>query len=68
MALFEPVAALVRSAVGEGLGHDIALRLALEIVVTDRRRGAERLVDIAHVENAFLLSRPRPDARITIGL
>src|SRR5580700_1080859 len=53
-AVGEPALALFRGAVGEGVGHHIALRLLLQPVVADRGRGLQGLVDVAGVEEAVL--------------
>src|SRR5208282_2889116 len=65
----KPPLALLGSAVGEGIGYDIALRLLLQAVVTDGGSGLQRLIDIAGIEEIVLLLRPvRPHAGETIGL
>src|SRR3984957_14031823 len=65
----EPALALFRRAVGEGVGHDIALHLLLQPVVADRGRGLQGLVDVAGIEEmVLLLGAVRPDAGETIGL
>ena len=69
-AALEPVDALRAGAVREGLGHDRALRLALQRVVADLRGGVERRLDVARLEApALLLLRTgRPDAGEAVGL
>src|SRR5580700_12053641 len=68
-AVLEPALALFRRAVGERVGHDIALHLFLQPVVADRGCGLQRLVDVARIEEvAFFLSAIGPDAGEAIGL
>src|SRR5438128_9852058 len=65
----EPVHALLRRAVGEGLRRHAALGLPLQPVVADRRRGAERLLHVARLEDvarAVGVIRPHPGQ--TVGL
>src|SRR5580692_8385881 len=65
----EPALALLGGAVGEGVGHDIALHLLLQPVVADRGRGLQGLIDVAGVEEmVLLLGTVRPYAGETIGL
>src|SRR5206468_2238824 len=64
----EPVLALTEGAVREGVGVHAAGGLALQAVVTDRRGGVERLLDVARLEVAGLVDRVRPDARVAVGL
>src|SRR5258708_26255751 len=65
----EPALALFRRAVGEGVGHDVALHLFLQPVVADRGCGLQSLVDVARVEEvAFFLSAVGPDAGEAVGL
>jgi hypothetical protein len=54
--------------VRERVGHYDALRPALDRVVTDRRRRADRLLGIARFDQSFLLCVVRPDAGVAIGL
>src|SRR5439155_15775392 len=68
VTVLEPAAALLRGAVSEGLRHDIALRLPLQIVIADSSGGTERLVDIADVEDTFLLRGARPNSGVAVGL
>src|ERR1700731_2929810 len=68
-AVGEPALALLRRAVGEGVGHDVALHLLLQPVVADRGRGLQGLVDVAGIEEMMLLlGAVRPYAGETIGL
>src|SRR6266516_5685874 len=53
----EPAHALLGRAVGERVGHDIALRLPLQAVVADRRRGLERRFDVALLDEFPALLR-----------
>ena len=54
---------------GEGVGHDIALRLLLQAVVADRRSSLQSLIDIAWIEEVMLLlSTVRPHAGKAIRL
>src|SRR5437763_17054932 len=46
----EPVLPLLRAAMREAVGHDPALRPPLQRVVADRRRRAQRRLDIARLE------------------
>src|SRR5580700_7005598 len=65
----EPAFALFRGAVGEGVGHDVALHLFLQAVVADRGRGLQRLVDVAGFEEVVLaLGAVGPDAGEAVGL
>src|SRR5262245_815142 len=65
----EPADSLVRASVGERVGHDIPLSLALQPVVADRRRGTERRLDVAGFEDlAALLGMVQPDAGQEVGL
>src|SRR5580700_2310902 len=65
----EPALALFRGAVGEGVGHDVALHLFLQPVVADRGRGLQGLVDVAGVEEiVLLLGAVRPHAGEAVGL
>src|SRR5580700_4417355 len=65
----EPALALFRGAVGEGVGHDVALHLLLQPVVADRGCGLQRLIDIARIEEvAFLLGAIGPNAGEAVGL
>src|SRR6185312_13652149 len=65
----EPARALRRRAVGEGIGHDIALRALLQNVVADRRRGLQRRLDIAGLEKfPFLFRAVGPNPGEAIGL
>src|SRR5437868_3211953 len=65
----EPLHALLARAVGEGLRRHAALRLPLQPVVADGRRGIERLLHVARLEDvARALGVVRPDAREAIGL
>ena len=65
----EPFDALLRRSVRNGLGVDPALRLLLDPVVTDGRRGAERLLDLLRVvQLASVGGAARPRARQTVGL
>src|SRR5262252_7960089 len=43
----KPARALLRGAVGEGVGHDIALRLSLQAIIADGRRGLHRRLHVA---------------------
>jgi hypothetical protein len=49
----EPALPLRRSAVGEGIGNDIALRLLLQAVIADGSRGVQSLFDISGFKVAF---------------
>ncbi len=54
---------------GEGIRHDIALRPLLDAVVADGAGRAERLVDIAGLDDVLGLMGPvGPDAGKAIGL
>src|ERR1700719_829590 len=65
----EPALALLGRAVGEGIGHDIALHLFLQPVVADRGGGLQRLVDVARLkEVVLLLGAVRPHAGEAVGL
>src|SRR6266536_992906 len=65
----EPAYALLGRAVGERVGHDIALRLPLQAVVADRRRGLERRFDVALLDEfPALLRTIGPNPGETVGL
>ena len=56
---------------GEAIGDDAALGLALQLVVADRRRRGHRLIDVAIVDHpaaALPVGAVGPDAGETIGL
>ena len=54
---------------GERVRHDIALHLLLQAVVTNGRRGLQRLIDIPGLkEIVLLLSTVRPNASEAIRL
>src|SRR5262245_54350940 len=65
----EPVRTLCRSAVGEGIGHNVTLRLPLQSIIPD---GGCRLQCRVHVsrfdEVPLCLASVGPDASQTIGL
>src|SRR3984885_6350284 len=68
-AVQKPALALFRGAVGEAVGHDIALHLLLQAVVADGGRGLQGLIDVALIEKAVLgLGAVRPDPRIAVRL
>src|SRR5688572_29482007 len=59
----EPLLALRRAAVGEAVGHHLALGFLLHHVVADRRRGLQRRLDVAWLQQLpSLLRVMRPDA------
>src|SRR5271166_4002407 len=65
----EPALALRRGAVGKGIGHDIAARLFLQLVVADGRGRLQRCLDIARLDHfPALVGAMRPDAREAVGL
>src|SRR5690606_32956604 len=64
----EPAPALLRRAVIEAVGNDIALGALLQRIVADLEGGIERFVDIAFLEQALLLGVVRPDAGIAVCL
>src|SRR5438309_5551043 len=73
MALFEarpePVDALLRRTVREGVGDDRAARLPLQPIVADRGGGAECFLDVARLEPVVpRLGTIRPDAGEAIRL
>src|SRR5262245_34624557 len=54
---------------GEGVGHDIALRLLLDAIVADGARRPERILDVARLNDVLtFLSSIGPDAGEAIGL
>jgi len=68
-AALEPVHALRRGAVGEGVRHHFAARLALQGVVADGRGGVERAFDVALLDDVTrLIGVVSPDAGKTVGL
>jgi len=64
----EPALALFRRAMGEGVGHDVALHLFLQPVVADRGCGLQRLVDIAGSRKLCFCWRDWPRPRRAVGL
>src|SRR4051794_10902189 len=66
----EPLFALRRRAVGEGIGHDAACGLALQRVVADRARRGECGVDVARLQEVRPLLRLAidPDTGQAVGL
>src|SRR5258708_35101003 len=67
----EPARALRAAAMGEAVGHDPALRLLLQPVVADRRRGRQRLIDVPVVDQlaaALLAAAVGPHTGKAIGL
>src|SRR5258705_9805284 len=71
----EPALALLRAAVREAVGHHVALRLALQRVIADRRRRAHGGLDVAGLEEwrlalalQVVVLEPRPHAGETVGL
>src|SRR5689334_18761553 len=65
----EPVDTLLRGPVGERVGYDCALGLALQAIVADRRRRPERLLDVALLEPLVTRLRVvRPDPGEAVGL
>src|SRR5215471_12308822 len=65
----EPALTLLGGAVGEGIRHRIALRLLLQGIVADRRRRAQRRLDVTRLQQVpFLLRMVRPYAREAVGL
>src|SRR4051794_31512474 len=64
----EPVIALLRGAVGEGLRVDPPLRLLLDPIVADSRRRGQAFLEVTVLEDAPVIGRPRPDAGQAVGL
>src|SRR4029453_12838509 len=71
----EPALALLGAPVREGVGNDVALRLALERIVTDRGRGAQGNLHVAGFDEQrlalaaqILVLVVRPDAGEAISL
>src|SRR5262245_14212677 len=65
----EPAGALLRGAMGESIGHDIALRLSLQPVVADGRCGLHRRLHVARFDEVpGVLRMMRPHAAKAIGL
>src|SRR2546426_274451 len=71
----KPALALFGAAVGEGIRHHVAGRLALQRVVADRRRGPHRRLDVARLDERrpalvllALVLVIRPYAGETVGL
>jgi hypothetical protein len=55
--------------VGKRVRDNIALRLLLQAVVTDRGGGSQRLIDIPRIEEiVLLLCAVRPDPGVSVGL
>src|SRR4051794_39340059 len=54
-ALAEPAHALRRGAMGEAVGHHVALALFLQLVVADRGRRGQRLLGVAGLEDLALV-------------
>lgn len=54
---------------GEGIGHNVTARLALEIVVTNGARSANRFVDVAGFNDVLdAIGVTRPDSGEEISL
>src|SRR5262245_40475153 len=71
----EPTLALLGAAVREGIRNDIALCLALQGIVADRCRGAQRRLNVSRLDERrlaltaqILILVARPDAGEAIGL
>src|ERR1043165_1809175 len=65
----EPALALLRGAVGEGVRDGVALRLLLQPIVADRRRGLHRRLDVARLDQVpLLVGFGGPDAGEAVGL
>ncbi len=64
----EPAHALLGAAVRKAFRNDLALRTPLDVVVTDRGRGAHRFFDVAGFEQLAIVGVVRPDASEAIGL
>src|SRR2546428_3006297 len=64
----EPSHALLRGAVGEGLGDHPALRLMLEPIVADCRGGAKAFFRVAWIEQVAARGIMAPHTREAIGL
>src|SRR5262245_3422776 len=68
-ALLEPANALLRAAMGKGVGHDIAGAALLQAVVADCRGSVQTLLDIALLQDLLRGIRfLRPDAGEAVGL
>ena len=66
---FEPVRALRRTAVGEGFRRDIATRLLLQAIVSDRTGRGEPFFDITLVQQlAAAVGMMAPDTGKSVGL
>jgi hypothetical protein len=52
----------------ERFGHDVALCPLLDLIVADRRSGAESRLEVARLELAAALCEIAPDAGVAIGL
>ena len=69
VAFAKPADALLGGAVREGIGHDVALRAALEIIVAHHTGRAHRFVDIAGFDDVLdAIGMTRPDAGEEIRL
>src|SRR3954466_5255812 len=65
----KPAGALLGSAVGEGIGHDIALGVALQRVVANSSRGPDRFIEVAGFNDVFdAIGVTGPDTGKEIGL
>src|SRR5688572_19899506 len=64
----EPALALLGAAVREGLRHHAPLALLLQAVVADRRRGGQRLLDVAGLELVHRAGVVSPHAGVAVGL
>src|SRR5688572_23508050 len=64
----EPADALLRRTVCKRLRHHVTLRFALQPVIADRGRGAERFFDVARLQTHIprTLRVMRPHARQTV--
>src|SRR5512137_683779 len=67
-AALQPAHALLGTAVRERVGHDDALGLPLQAVVTNRRGGAQAFLDVARIQVQARRGIGGPDARITVRL
>src|SRR6202521_1671321 len=65
----EPAHALLRGAVGEGVGHDLALAALLQAIIADRRGGLQCGFNVAGLDQIpFLLRLVGPYAGQAVGL
>src|SRR4030095_4210453 len=64
----KPASALLRGSVGKRIRHHVTLAFALQTIIADRARGAQRFFDISGFDDAAILSIVGPNPCQEIGL